>query len=73
MIAAILFLAGSTSLSTELLESEEHIRAPPSDGQSVTIDSNEIWNGPATLDGQVLVADGAQLEINGDIVVSIYS
>ena len=43
---------------------------PPTDGTTHTITSTESWTGLQTMDGNVVVADGAVLTVNGDITIS---
>ena len=43
---------------------------PPADGTSHTVSSTESWTGIQTMDGNVVVTDGAVLTVNGDITVS---
>ena len=43
---------------------------PPNDGSDTTITTSESWNGAKDLDGNVVVASGGVLTINGQISVA---
>ena len=43
---------------------------PPADGTTHTVTSTESWTGLQTMEGNVVVADGAVLTVNGDISIS---
>ena len=55
-----------TSLSTIPLVSS----SPQNDGSTKTVSSSETWESDGPLDGDVLIANGGSLTINGDITIA---
>ena len=55
-----------TSLSTIPLVSS----SPQNDGSTKTVSSSETWESNGPLDGDVIIANGGSLTINGDITIA---
>ena len=58
LYVALLFLAAPLTLA-----------APPSGGETLTVDQTETWSEDGTFDGHVTVQDGAVLTINANITM----
>lgn len=70
LLTTILLIMATSALNAPSLQQLDYSSAPPDNGNSSTISSDETWTGPLTLDGSVIINGGATLTVLGEISIT---